>query len=130
MYGQKHTTKSGITSYIGLMWGSVSNEDGHTLNDAAHFFFEVVDDGKEAWDIISDKLDLHLQTHIGDVDRKKYSWQSGFGGDEMDGLLEFCLPTQIECPPDMKFEILGKKYVMSFRYSGGDKLDFGSEEED
>jgi len=124
--------KSQITpkAYSGMFWGSVSNEDGSTLKYASDYFFEVVDNGKEAWDIINDKLDRHLQTHIGDVDSKKYRWQSGFGGDEMDGLLEFWLPTRIECPPDMKFEILGKTYVMSFHYDGGDKLGFSSEEED
>ena len=87
------------------------------------------DNGKEAWDIINDKLHCQLQTQIGKVDFNKYHWQCGFGGDEMDGLLDFWLPTQIACPADMHFTILGKNYVMSFIY-GGDDLGLGSEKED
>jgi len=143
MYGQKKTTKTGVTGYSGIFWGSVRNEDGSLVtgtrmyngepfdtDSAEEFFFEMYDNDKEAWDIISDKLDRHLQTHIGDVDLDKYHWQCGFGGDEMDGCLEFWLPTRIERPPVMKFEILGKKYVMSFYYSGGDNSGLSSEEED
>jgi hypothetical protein len=129
MYGQKIKTNSGITGYGGLFWGSVSNEDGSNIEYASDFFFKVEENGKEAWDIINDKLHLHLHKHIGKVDRLKYHWQCGFGGDEMDGLLDFWLPTQIECPPDMKFKILGEKYVMSFNY-GGDDLDLSPEEQD
>jgi len=110
------------------MWGSVRNEDGSIFKYASDYFFKIKDDSNEAWDIISDKLDRHVRMHIGEVDRDKNRWwQSGFGGDEMDGLIDFCLPTPIECLPDMEFEILGKKYVMSFTY-GGDDSTFGSEE--
>lgn len=142
MYGHKHTSKSGITGYIGLFWGSVRNEDGSVLkstkkygeeivesDSATDYFFDIEDNGNEAWDIINEKLQRHMRTHIGKVDFHEYHWQCGFGGDEMDGLLDFWLPTQIGCPPDMQFEILGRKYVMSFNYGGND-LGLGSEEED
>jgi hypothetical protein len=142
MYGHKHKSNSGITGYIGLFWGSVCNEDGTNLkstkkygeeivesDSAADYFFDIEDGGNEAWDIINDKLHRHLRKHIGEVDHIKYHWQCGFGGDEMDGLLDFWLPTQIECPPDMEFKILGRKYVMYFSYSG-DGSGLSSEEED
>jgi len=141
--GQVMKARISPKGYSGMFWGSVRNEDGSLVkgtrmyngepfetDSAEQFFFDIEDNGREAWDIINDKLHRHLQKHIGEVDRDKYHWQCGFGGDEMDGLLDFWLPTQIECPPDMKFEILGKKYVMSFHYSGDDELSFSSEEED
>jgi hypothetical protein len=129
MYGHKHKSNSGITGYLGMFWGSVRNEDRTALEDAADYFFDIVDNGRDAWDIINDKLHRHLRKHIGEVDPIKYHWQCGFGGDEMDGLLDFWLPTQITCPPDMKFAILDRKYVMSFSYAGDDS-GFSSEEED
>jgi hypothetical protein len=142
MYGQKVKCECDIIGYSGLFWGSVRNEDGtivkgtkmyngeeFPIDSAEEYFFEIEDNGKDAWDIINDKLSRHMQTHIGEIDLTKYHWQCGFGGDEMDGLVDFCLPTQIPCPPDMEFEILGKNYVMSFRY-GGDDSTFGSEEQD
>ena len=138
MYGQKLKSKSGITGYTGLFWGSVRNADGSAVkgtriyngeefptDSAEEYFFNIED----AWEIINDKLYRHLHTHIGDVEHDKYHWQCGFGGDEMDGLLDFWLPRQIACPPDMTFEVLGKKYVMSFSY-GGEDLGLCSEEED
>ena len=124
MYGEKLTSKSGTTGYSGIFWGSVRNEDGSQLQYAQDVFFEI--DG--AWEIINDKLQRHLQKHIGVVDRKNYHWQCGFGGDEMDGMLDFWLPTPLDCPPDMKFTILNKKYVMSFSY-GWDNSCLSSEEE-
>jgi hypothetical protein len=129
MYGQKIKSTSGTTGYGGLFWGSVRNEDGSDIEYASDFFFNVDDNGHDAWDIINDKLYFHLRKHIGQVDLINYHWQSGFGGDEMDGLLDFWLPTQIECPPDMQFKILGKNYIMSFKYDG-DNLSLGSEEQD
>lgn len=117
--------------YCGMFQGSVSNEDGSALEDAQDYFFDmkVDDDGNDAWEIINNNLHRHLRKHIGKVDPIKYHWQCGFGGDEMDGLLDFWLPTQIKCPPDMKFTILNKNYVMSFSYAGEDS-GLSSEEED
>jgi len=130
--------------YYGVFWGSVSNEDGsvptrmkkfgdgeiETENAQEYFYDMKVDDrGNDAYDIINDNLHRHLQTHIGEVDPIKYHWQCGFGGDEMDGMLDFWLPTKIKCPPDMKFAILGKNYVMSFSYAEDDS-GLSSEEED
>jgi hypothetical protein len=127
--GQVMKARISPKGYYGMFWGTVSNEDGFTVEYASDYFLRIEDKGKEAWDIINDKLHRHLQTHIGEVDFHKYHWQCGFGGDEMDGLLDFWLPTRIKCPPDMEFKILDKKYVMSFDYSGDDSS-LSSEEED
>jgi hypothetical protein len=141
MFGTFSESDSGAKGYVGMFWGTVLNEDGSKLkgmmkygdemvktNQASDILFDVTDGDQTAWEIINDDLSIHITKHIGNVDQP-YSWQCGFGGDEMDGCLDFWLPTKIACPPDMQFEINGKMYIMKFKYSD-DESDLSSEEQD
>jgi hypothetical protein len=138
MFGRKHTSKSGDTSYVGLFWGTIFDEDGSKFRSLRMQAGQLVEsddfnlymlDVQGAWEKINDKLQDHMTKQIGPT-VSPYGWQCGFGGDEMDGLLDFCLPTRIPCPPPMHFTINGIKYTMKFKYSGDDDSDLSSEEQD
>lgn len=138
MYGRKHTFKSGDIGYGGVFWGTIFDEDGAKFRYLRGEAGELVQsdsfdlytlDIEGAWDKINDKLHDHMLKQIGPV-VSPYSWQCGFGGDEMNGLLDFCVPTRIQCPPPMHFTINGTKYTMKFNYGGDDDSSLSSEEQD
>ena len=124
--------------YVGLFLGTIFDEDGSKFRCLREYAGQLVQsdsfnlyvlDIEGAWDKINDKLQDHMTKHIGPV-AMPYGWQCGFGGDEMDGLLDYWLPTKLACPPEMKFTISGMKYIMKFSYSGEDDSDLSSEEQD
>jgi hypothetical protein len=74
------------------------------------------------WDMIYKLIDELCTRHLkplmnGD---ESYAYQSGFGGDESDGLIDFWLPVKVPELPIISFEIYGKKYELRWKYSSGE----------
>ncbi len=114
--------------YGGLFWGSVYDSDGNAISNAQDYFLEL---GKahnryhdyEYWDVIVDFIDEHCLKYVNPYCGDKHHYQSGFGGDEADGVIDFWVEEQLPEMPKMPFEIAGKSYIMKWYYSTGDPRD-------
>ena len=124
MHGETVTVNT-PAGYSGLFWGAVYNSKGKNIRQADDYFLELgethdPDDGFKYWDIISDAISEHCVKYIEPVCGPHHHYQSGFGGDESNGLIDFWTEKPIPEMPDMEFEIAGKKYVIKWKYSSGD----------
>jgi hypothetical protein len=120
--------------YTGLFRGHVTDIDGNKLDDynACDYFLTLrnpenndLTDGAlnfETWDMINDQLSNFIGKHM-PKQEDKYHWQCGFGGDESDGLIDFFCKQKVKLPPPMIFEVYGKKYEMTWTYSGDSDRD-------
>ena len=113
--------------HYGLFWGQIFNEDGEPIECAADYFYEL---GKkndcdfDYWNIISYKISDFTDEHFGQCCGKDSHYQSGFGGDECDGLIDFYVEKPIAIQlPDLEFEIQGKTYTISWTYNGEEQQD-------
>ena len=96
------------------------DSDNNLIPDADTYFWELDKNGYlEDADSISKDLDKHLSNnwHSVESSSSKYSYQSGFGGNNGDGLVDFFLENKMPCPKDMKFKVYNKNYTMKFRYN-------------
>ena len=106
--------------YSGLFVGRVYDSRNILIPDADTYFWNLDQSvGKLGDDSIDKDLHSHLakKWHPLESVSSKYGYQAGFGGDEGSGLIDFFLKKQMPCPPDMKFKVHNKNYVMKFRYS-------------
>ena len=106
--------------YSGLFVGRVYDSMNNLIPDADTYFWNLDQSvGKLGDDSIDTALRAHLakKWHPLESVSSKYSYQSGFGGDEGNGLIDFFLKKQMPCPPDMKFKVHDKNYTMKFIYS-------------
>lgn len=112
--------------YSGLFWGRVYDAGNTLIYPASDYFMHLAEDKKvetfEYWNILYELIDGYCAKHITPLkgDSTKHHYQSGFGGDECDGLIDFWLPVQVPDLPDMPFTIEGKPYVLKWKYSGDD----------
>jgi hypothetical protein len=97
----------------GLIRANLYNQDGSLLKNAEDYFFEMDEEGSY-WGIISDKMNNHVSKYFPERESGKNVWQTGFGGDESDGLIDFALQTYPPAVPDMEFDIDGIVYIMKF----------------
>jgi hypothetical protein len=110
--------------YGGLFWGKVYTSDGNKIESAQDYFWELgkVDNPEndfKYWEKIIDFINHHCIKYIGPVCGITHHYQSGFGGDESDGLIDFWTEKPVPEMPDMPFEIAGKAYVLKWEYSAG-----------
>jgi hypothetical protein len=123
--------------YGGLFWGSVYGPDGKRIRNAQDYFWDLgkddhPDDDFQYWYDIDQLINEHCIKYIGPYRGENHHYQSGFGGDESDGLIDFWTEKPIPEMPDMPFEIAGKKYVLKWDYSPGHNIydEYESESED
>jgi hypothetical protein len=121
----EHSSPAG---YGGLFWGRVYDSDGNLIRLASDYFWEL---GKENnpeydfqyWEEIDELIHEHCLLYVQPYTSDRHHYQSGFGGDESDGLIDFWVKDPIPEMPDMLFEIAGKKYTIKWNYSSGDMYD-------
>jgi hypothetical protein len=111
--------------YVGLFWGRVYDSEGIDIGMAGEYFWELgkidfPDDDFKYWHEINDAIDIYCLKYIDPYSSLDHHYQSGFGGDECSGLIDFWTKEPIPEMPDMPFEIAGKKYIMKWEYSSGD----------
>ena len=114
--------------YGGLFWGSVYGPDGKKIKMANDYFWELgkvdhPEDDFKYWYDIDELISQHCTQYIGPYRGPDHHYQSGFGGDESDGLIDFWTENPVPEMPDMPFTIAGKNYVLKWRYSSGDMYD-------
>lgn len=111
--------------YSGLFWGKVYCDDVEIQN-AEDYFLKITGSDEhlefDYWDQISDIIEQHCTKYIFPYvkDHYNYHYQSGFGGDECDGLIDFWLPVPIPKMPDIVFKIQGKIYQLRWTFSSGE----------
>ena len=107
--------------YGGLFWGRVYGPDGKRIKIAQDYFMELGQDEDEFkyWYEIDTLIHQHCVKYISPYCGPRHHYQSGFGGDESDGLIDFWTEKPIPEMPDMPFEIAGKAYVLKWEYSSG-----------
>jgi hypothetical protein len=131
IYGEKVPLNK-PSGYGGLFWGSVYDAKGKHIEMASDYFWDREDLNTEdlnAWEEISNFIDDHCSKYIKPYCDDRHHYQSGFGGDECDGLIDFWTKDPIPDMPDMPFEIAGEKYTIRWDYSGGhDDYDEDNEE--
>ncbi len=119
--------------YGGLFWGRVYGPDGNRIRIADDYFWELgqvdhPEDDFKYWYDIDELINQHCTKYIGPYRGSDHHYQSGFGGDESSGLIDFWTAERIPEMPDMPFEIAGKAYVLKWEYSSGsDESDSDSE---
>ena len=120
---EKHTP----AGYSGLFWGTVYGKYGERIANAQDYFRELAEengvDGFIYEDEISDALEEHCEIYIDPYCGIDYNYQSGFGGDDCDGLVDFWTEKPIPTMPPMYFKICKRIYVMKFEYSSGSEED-------
>jgi hypothetical protein len=97
----------------GLIHAKVYNEDGSHFANADDYFFDIDETGVFC-EIISNNLENHILNYFPVRERGKNTWQTGFGGDEGSGLIDFALQANPPLIPDLEFKIDGKNYTMKF----------------
>jgi hypothetical protein len=114
--------------YAGLFWGKVFHGNGRRIKNAEDYFCNLAKKNGEDyeylyWDIIGEAIDLYCEKYIAPLinDHDQYHFQSGFGGDECDGLIDFWLPEPIAKMPPLRININGKNYILRWEYSSGDE---------
>lgn len=116
------TTPAG---YAGLFWGTVYEMDGTKINHAeAHFEQLALNDGKDRYEyvnLIADVIDNHCHNYIAPYcgENGEYNYQSGFGGDESDGMIDFWCEKPIPRMPNSLFGFGGKTWFIKWEYSNG-----------
>jgi len=120
MRGDKVPLKT-PAGYGGLFWGRVYGPDGKKITIAQDYFMELGKDEDEFkyWYEIDALIHQHCMKYIHPYRGDNHHYQSGFGGDESDGLIDFWTEKPIPEMPDMPFEIAGKAYVLKWDYSHG-----------
>jgi hypothetical protein len=115
--------------YGGLFWGSVYGSDGNKIKRAENYFRELgevdhPEDDYTYWydidELISEHCIKYIGPYRGDI---HHNYQSGFGGDECDGLIDFWTEKPLPDMPNMPFEIAGKRYILKWEYSSGSDSD-------
>jgi hypothetical protein len=110
--------------YGGLFWGYVYNSQEKVIPHAEDYFLELGEkndpsDQFKYWDIIDHKITSHCLKYIDPYCGANHHYQSGFGGDEGNGLIDFWTEKRIPEMPDLEFEIEGEKYTIKWLYSSG-----------
>lgn len=111
------------SGYGGLFWGRVYDSDGNRIRTASDYFWELGQDKPEDdfryWYAIDELIHQHCLKYIHPYRGDNHHYQSGFGGDDCDGLIDFWVKEPIPEMPDMPFEIAGEKYIIKWEYSSG-----------
>ena len=110
--------------YGGLFWGRVYGSDGTRIRNAEEYFWDLgkvdhPDDDFKYWYEIDARINEHCTKYIAPYCDAHHHYQSGFGGDESDGLIDFWTEKPIPVMPTMRFEIAGQAYFLKWEYSGG-----------
>jgi hypothetical protein len=92
--------------YCGLIWGRVYTANNIRIKDAESLFW---DENPDLYIEISDYIFEHVRKyiHVG-------YFQSGFGGDDQDGCIDYAWDKPVPKIDPMQFEINGRKYIMRF----------------
>jgi hypothetical protein len=123
MYGDQVPLKT-PAGYGGLFWGHVYDSDGKQLCMASEYFLDLgktdhPEDDFKYWYDIDELIHRHCMKYVHPYRGDTHHYQSGFGGDDCDGLIDFWLTEQVPEMPDMPFEIAGTQYVLKWTYSPG-----------
>lgn len=103
----------------GLIRAQVYGPQG--LIKYADDFFDCETD---SWEIIANAMDEVLSPILPARGVNKSHWQSGFGGDEGNGLIDYWLPEKITALPDVIFTIEGVEYKMVFQVDDQELVDY------
>jgi hypothetical protein len=115
MSGQEITVNT-PAGYSGIFWGTVYDSDETPMTGAYEYFMALDDLDTDCLDRISDLIYKHTLTYIDPYCGEHHHYQSGFGGDENDGLIDFWTENSIPEMPDMPFEVAGRQYVLKWDY--------------
>jgi hypothetical protein len=122
-FGNKTIKKPG--GYSGLFWGSVYTKENKKIQNASNYFLNQSEenglDEYDYWDKIDTEINKHCEKYISPylVEDRSYHYQTGFGSNHCDGLIEFWLPVEVPEMPDFKFIIDNNEYTMKWQYSDG-----------
>jgi hypothetical protein len=94
--------------YSGLLWCSVYDAQGNHIKKAEDIFFV---ENEDLLMDISNYMYSHVSKFILEGD-----FQAGFGGDDMDGCVDYATPKPCPIIPEMPFEVNGRKYTMVYSY--------------
>lgn len=100
--------------YCGIFRGKIYDSDGKILKES-----DIIDldtDNKYKFEDVDLYPHLYKNWHKKIPVTSKYGFQAGIGGDEGTGLIDFYLGKPIKCPPDMKFMLYGKEYIIKFYF--------------
>ena len=98
----------------GLIRANVYTIKGERIRDMAEYVMFGVQNGDHICSDISEMLRDHAAKYLPKDEPGKNVWQTGFGGDEGDGLIDYSLEFHPPEIPDMEFQVDGKTYVMKF----------------
>ena len=96
--------------YVGLVRAKIYNKDD-IIRNAQDEFFSI---DENSWLEISNKMTKHVKKFFPKKEYGKNTWQSGFGGDDSDGTIDFALQAHPPAISDMRFKFNGKFYTMKF----------------
>lgn len=128
------TEYSGETpaGYCGVFRAHITDINGNKLHEysVSDYFLALKNpDGNEytgkdmnfeTWEIVDEQISRVLCKHMPKRTHSSYHWQSGFGGDEGDGLVDFFCEQKVTLPPLSIFHLYGKLYKMTWYYCGDD----------
>lgn len=131
-YGTYISERNGVplntlAGYSGLFRGQVhSSLTGKLVSLAEDYFWmlgkiDYPDDEFKYWYYISDLINEHCIKYIRPYcgNGENYYYQSGFGGDESNGLIDFWTQSPVPEMPDMHFKIAETLYMIKWKYIPG-----------
>lgn len=112
--------------YGGMFTGTVYHQDNIKIKNAEDYFINIAKtnnkqkDGFDYIDEIIDAIDMHCAKYIdpllGPDNGLTYHYQSGFGGDDTDGVISFWLPVKVPDMPNLTFKIENILYTIKWNY--------------
>lgn len=101
-------------NWCGLMRAKVYTDKGELIRRMSEYVMFGVPNGDHICSDIADLLHDHAKKYLPKDESGKNVWQTGFGGDEGDGLIDYALDVEPPDIPDMEFVVDGKTYIMKF----------------
>ena len=98
-----------MTIYTGLIHGSVYDTKGDLMKEAEWHFWDTDPD---LFTVIGNIISEHVRKYM-----DRGCFQAGFGGDDLDGCIDYSWNKPAPDIPEMPFEINGQKYSMRFSAS-------------
>jgi len=120
-----------LAGYSGDFRGSITDIDGNDVDDysASQYFLTLRnpknntlkedDMNFETWEIIDNYISNCVSEYMPECDHKYYHWQCRFGGNDLDGLVEFFCKEKVKILPPMIFKVYDKSYRMIWTYHAG-----------
>lgn len=120
------TDSNKLNGYGGLFWGAVYDSDELRILSASDYFVDLAEsndlDMFTYCDAINELINHCCHKQFDSLLDKTttHCYQSGFGGSNCDGLIDFWLPKPIPEMPDIQFIIDDKRYTLRWTFSSSD----------